>query len=190
MRRDRLKWNRRYQHETFADQPAAIVRTHARLAAVGRALDVACGNGRNACYLASLGFCVDAVDIALEGLRRFACRPAGIQRICADLDHFVIPPQRYSLIVNTRFLDRRLFPALQAGLAPGGVLIFESYCTAPAGGACGPHRPEHLLKPDELRRAFSRLRIIVYREHPSLQADAPAMKATLVAVRPALRTAG
>jgi SAM-dependent methyltransferase len=185
MRRDRLKWNRKYRREAFADQSAAIVRTYAHLAPVGRALDVACGNGRNACYLAGRGFAVDAVDIALEGLQRFACRPTGIQRICADLDDFVIPPGRYSLIVNTRFLDRRLFPALQAGLCPGGVLIFESYRTAPAGAAGGPHRPEHLLKPDELRRAFSRLRMVVYREQPSLHADAPAMKASLVAVRPA-----
>ena len=185
MRRDRLKWNRKYRSEAFADQPAAIVRSYAHMAPLGRALDVACGNGRNACYLAGRGYCVDAVDIAFEGLQRFACRPTGIQRICADLDDFVIPPGRYSLIVNTRFLDRRLFPALQSGLCPGGVLIFESYRTASAGAAGGPHRPEHLLKPDELRRAFSRLNIVVYREHPSLHADAPAMKASLVAVRPA-----
>ena len=74
MRRDRLKWNRKYRREAFADQPAAIVRTYAHLAPMGRALDVACGNGRNACYLAGRGFAVDAVDIALEGLQRFACR--------------------------------------------------------------------------------------------------------------------
>ncbi len=187
MRRDRLKWNRKYRREAFADQPAAIVRAYAHLAPVGRALDVACGNGRNACYLAGRGFAVDAVDVALEGLKRFACRPTKIQRICADLDDFIIPPGRYSLIVNTRFLDRRLFPALQAGLCPGGVLIFESYRAAPAGAPRGPHRPEHLLKPDELRRAFSRLRTIFYREHPSLEVDTPSMKASLVAVRPANR---
>lgn len=185
MLRDRIEWNRKYRCESFSGQPAAIVAHHAHRATVGRALDVACGNGRNACYLAGRGFSVDAVDIALEGLQRFACRPSRIQRICADLDDFIIPPERYSLIVNTRFLDRRLFPALQAGLCPGGVLIFESYRTAPEGAAGGPHRPEHLLKPDELRRAFGRLRIVVYREQPSLHADAPAMKATLVAVRPA-----
>ena len=184
MRRDRLKWNRKYRHEALADEPAGIVGAYAHLAPLGRALDVACGNGRNACYLAARGFTVDAVDIALEGLRRFACRSTRIQRICADLDDFVIPPEQYRLIVNTRFLDRRLFPKLQAGLRPGGVLIFESYRTSPAGVSDGPHRPEHLLKPGELRRAFERLRIVFYREQPSLQAGAPAMKASLVAVRP------
>jgi SAM-dependent methyltransferase len=184
MQRDRTKWNRKYRREAFADQPAAIVAQHAHRATVGRALDVACGNGRNACYLAGLGFSVDAVDIALEGLKRFVCQPVGIQRICADLDNFVIPPGRYRLIVNTRFLSRRLFPALQEGLCPGGLLLFESYRTEPAGAPCGRHRPEHLLRPDELRRAFSRLRFLDYREHSSLQADAPSMKASLVAVRP------
>ncbi|MBL0715970.1 MAG: methyltransferase domain-containing protein [Desulfosarcina sp.] len=181
---ERLQWNRKYRRETFAAHPSPIVETYARLAPVGRALDVACGNGRNACYLAGLGFAVDAVDIAVEGLNRFVCRHAGIHRICADLDLFDIPRGRYSLIVNIRYLNRRLFPALREGLCRGGLLIFESYRTEPAGTTSGPHRSEHLLRPDELRKAFSPLRIIAYQEHPSRQEDTPSMKASMVAIRP------
>ena len=48
----------------------------------------------------------------------------------------------------------------------------------------GPHRSEHLLRPDELRKAFSPLRIIVYQEPPSRQEDTPSMKASMVAIRP------
>ncbi len=185
MQQDRIEWNRRYRHETFSAQPASIVYAHARRTPAGRALDVACGNGRNACYLAGLGFVVDAVDIAVDGLNRFVCRPQGIRRICADLDHFVVPRGHYHLIVNIRYLNRRLLPALLDGLAPGGMLIFESYLKGSAKSVDGRHRADHLLEPGELPKVFSALDIIDYREHPSLQPDAPSMKASLVAVRPA-----
>ncbi len=184
MQNDRIEWNRRYRRETFSAQPATIVRAHARRAPAGRALDVACGNGRNACYLAGLGFSVDAVDIAAEGLSRFACRPQGIRRICADLDHFILPRECYNLIVNIRYLNRRLLPALQDGLAPGGMLIFESYLNAPVRATSGRHRADHLLEAGELRRAFGTLDIVDYREHPSLHPEAPPLKASLVALRP------
>ncbi len=184
MQQDRIEWDRRYRQETFSTRPAAIVRAHAHRAPEGMALDVACGNGRNACYLAFLGFIVDAVDIAVEGLDRFACRPRGIRRICADLDDFAVPKGRYSLIVNVRYLNRKLLPALGDGLAPGGMLIFENYLDAPVRGLCGRHRPGHLLKPGELRRVFSALDIVDYREHPDRQPETPPMKASLVALRP------
>ncbi len=184
MQRDRVDWNHRYRHEVFAHEPASILAAYAHRAPVGRALDVACGIGRNACYLAGLGFTVDAVDIALEGLDRFVCRPKGIQRICADLDHFILPRRHYSLIVNINYLNRRLLPALKAGLADGGMLIFESYLKGDAHSSALAHRAEHLLDPGELRQAFRGLKILDYREIPSLQPKAPAMKAALVAVRP------
>jgi SAM-dependent methyltransferase len=184
MQRDRIEWNHKYRRESFADRPASVLVTHAHRAPVGRALDVACGNGRNACYLAALGFQVDAVDIAEEGLRRFVCPPSGIQRICADLDQFAVPRGRYSLIVNIRYLNRRLLPGLLGGLAPGGMLIFESYLQAIESAVSGVHRREHLLAPNELRQAFGTLTILDYREHPSLQPEEPPLKATLVAIQP------
>jgi SAM-dependent methyltransferase len=184
MQADRIEWNHKYRQSAHPTQPASVLQAHARRASKGRALDVACGNGRNACYLAALGFSVDAVDIAEEGLNRFACPPAGIRRICADLDQFVVPPETYDLIVNIRYLNRRLFQALRDGLRPGGRLIFESYLADAARSPDGRHRPDHLLNPGELLRVFAGLQTIVYREHPSYQPDAPAMRATLVAVRP------
>ena len=184
MQRDRIDWNHRYRREVFAPEPASIITTYAHQAPVGRALDVACGNGRNACYLAGLGFTVDAVDIAEEGLRRFVCRPRGIQRICADLDQFTVPRGRYSLIVNIRYLNRRLLPVLKAGLAPAGMLIFESYLKASDSDAAGDQLAEHLLEADEMRQEYGALTIRYYSAHPSLQPEAPPMKASLVAIRP------
>ncbi len=184
MQRDRIEWDRKYRCEAFDHRPATILKTHAHRAPMGRALDVACGNGRNACYLAGLGFTVDAVDIAVEGLGRFVCRPDGIQRICADLDHFILPRRHYHLIVNINYLNRRLLPALEAGLAAGGMLIFESYLKEDGRPSSGAHRAEHLLNPGELRQVFRGLKILDYREIPSLQPKAPALKASLVATLP------
>jgi len=181
---DRDKWNRRYREQRFPTEPARVVREFYHHARVGRALDIACGNGRNACFLAAQGFEVDAVDISEEGLRRFACQTSGINRICQDLATFSIHPRRYQLILNTRFLMRPLFPALQEGLCPGGVLLFETYLQeepVPAGKSFGRH---HLLRGGELRHAFPALQTLAYAEGPSRLKDAPARKASLIAVRP------
>ena len=180
---DRDKWNRKYRDKSFPSLPSAIVRKHYHQAKIGRALDLACGNGRNACFLAACGFQVDAVDISEEGLGRFVCRSPMISRICQDLDTFVIPPETYDLIINTRFLERCLFPALQQGLRPGGVLIFESYLRPPDPGNHQFSR-NHLLEAGELQHAFPALQTICYQEGDSRRSDAPPGKASLVTMRP------
>jgi SAM-dependent methyltransferase len=181
---DREKWDRKYRERNFSPEPSRIVREFYIRAPKGRALDLACGNGRNACFLAKHGFEVDAVDISEVGLRRFICRSPAINRICQDLDTFVIRPGRYQLIVNTRFLKRNLFAALQAGLAPGGVLIFETYLMEDDPEAPLRFSPEHLLRDGELRHAFPALQTMVYRETASRRQDAPARTASLIALRP------
>jgi len=183
MKADREKWNRKYREQVFPVSPSRIVREFHHHAKAGRALDLACGNGRNACFLSSRGFAVDAVDIAEEGLRRFACRPANINRICQDLDTFPIPAGRYQIIVNTRYLLRSLFPAIHNGLSTGGILIFESYLQELAPAGTRRFGRDHLLRESELCHAFPGLETIAYREGPSRQRDAPSRKASLVAIR-------
>jgi len=184
MASDRDKWNCKYREEHFPTQPSRIVREFYHHARAGRALDLACGNGRNACFLADHGFEVDAVDIAEEGLQRFVCRSSAINRICQDLGSYRIPPRRYQLIVNTRFLLRRLYPALQEGLLPGGVLIFETYLQEASVTAGRKFGRNHLLRDNELRHAFPALQTLAYREGPSRHKDAPTRKASLIAVCP------
>lgn len=186
MTTDRDKWNRNYRERRYPASPSEIVREFYHRAPVGRALDLACGNGRNTCFLVAQGFEVDAVDISEEGLRRFVCRSPAINRICQDVEFFAIQPHRYQLIINTRFLMRRLFSALQEGLGPGGVLIFETYLQdeqARPGRKFGRH---HLLRNNELRHAFPALHTLAYREGASYHKDTPARKASLVAACPSL----
>jgi SAM-dependent methyltransferase len=126
------------------------------LASVGKALDIACGNGRNSLFLAEKGFRVDAVDISTIATDRLKAHNAKIDVICTDLDTWDCPPNHYELIINIRFLDRRLFHPIQAGLKSGGLLIFESFSDREAGTYC--------LKHNELPQALPSLTVVHYAE--------------------------
>lgn len=153
------------------------------LAPPGRALDIAAGLGKNAVYLARQGFAVEAVDISDAALARYAGAHAKLSCACADLDIFDIRPDRYSLILNIRFLQRRLFPQIIEGLIPGGILIFETWIRHPENPALGPVCPDYLLNKNELLHAFLPLRILYYRESPRIEGGRPALMASLVGVK-------
>ncbi|MFZ7126346.1 MAG: class I SAM-dependent methyltransferase [Desulfobacterales bacterium] len=180
----RQKWNRKYREGGFPTEPSRLVADFSALATGYRALDVAAGSGRHSLWLAERGFRVDAVDISETGLRMMGDGQGRIQRICADLDDYTIRPASYDLIVNVRFLDRRMFPDLREGLRPGGVLIFESFLEGPEGSAGGKFRREFLLRPNELLHAFLPLRVIHYgeREEES-DGGSPSRTASLVGIR-------
>jgi SAM-dependent methyltransferase len=172
MRRDRLKWNEKYQNQHCSDEPAAIVKQFAGLAGGKNALDIAAGNGRNSLFLARQGFVVDAVDIADVGLAQFAGKHPGIHTICADLD-----------IVNIKYLNQRLFPFIQEGLVPGGVLIFETFLGSPNRAKNQPKCREYLLRKNELVQAFSSLKIILYKEAEGTDHDEAVCLASLVGIK-------
>jgi SAM-dependent methyltransferase len=117
--------------EERAAAPSRLLVEHRHLLPAGRALDVACGDGRNALWLARQGFAVDAVDVAFAGLARLAAaaRREGlvVRPIQADLEQFPLPSERYAVVVNCRYLQRTLFPALRGAVQPGGVIVFETF---------------------------------------------------------------
>ena len=183
MHPDRLKWNRKHQLTGPDTRPSESVVRHCRLAAPGRALDIAAGNGRNALFLADRDFAVDAVDISDVGLRLFAGRHANVAAICADLETYDIAANRYALIININYLNRRLFPFIQDALVPGGVLIFETFLHSPGFQPRKPFCPNHLLKPGELILSFPDLKTLVSRESTAPAAGDPFPSALLVAVK-------
>jgi tellurite methyltransferase len=183
MRQDRLKWNEKYQNQNYPDEPAAIVRQYFNLAAGKNALDIAAGNGRNALFLARQGFVVDAVDIADAGLAKFAGKHPGVHPICADLDDFDIPANRYDLIVNIKYLNRRLFPYIREGLTKDGVLIFETFLASPDPANEQPISRDYLLQENELLHAFASLKIVLYQEADETDHDETAHLASLVGIK-------
>ena len=135
----------------------------------GRALDIACGQGRNAFYLAQLGFEVDAVDlsdVAIDWVQKAAvCRNATINPIHLDLEAEPLPSHEYQIIVCFNYLQRSLFPRIPQLLAPNGLLIFETFhCAHLDLPGNSRMRREYLLEDNELLNAFTGLRILYYRE--------------------------
>ena len=138
----------------------------------GRVLDVACGRGRNALWLAEEGFQVHAVDRArdaLDALRRSARRSAvAVQTSEMDLEADVVDlgDGAYDAAVVFRFLHRPLFPALRRALRPGGLLVYETF-TAGQETRGHPHNPRFHLQPGELVRLVAPLEVLREREGDS-----------------------
>ena len=131
----------------------------------GRVLDVASGSGRHARWLAGRGHPVDALDRDAEALTALAGVPFVTTR-CADIENGAWPCARgiYSAVVVTNYLHRPLFPDLLAALAPGGVLIYETF--AAGNERYGkPSNPAFLLQPGELLEIVRGcLRVIAYED--------------------------
>lgn len=169
---DRDKWNERHRDGYAAHgQPSAVLKQWIDRIPRGRALDLACGSGRNALFLAAHGFEVDAVDIsdaALDiGRRRAREAGLGVNWIEQDLDE---PPAEspdgangYTLLLVVRFVDLPLIRKLTDKLAPGGMLVSEQHIVTDAAVG-GPSDPAFRLQPGALREAAEGLRVLSYEE--------------------------
>lgn len=149
----------------------------------GHVLDLACGDGRHTRFLAGRGHRVTAVDIDVSGLADLAGEPR-VEVMQADLESGEWPfqPASFAGIVITNYLHRPHFPLLAAALAPGGLLIIETF--AAGNERFGrPRNPDFLLAPGELLAAFSTtLQVIAY-EHGIEHAPRPAVRQRLAAIR-------
>jgi 2-polyprenyl-3-methyl-5-hydroxy-6-metoxy-1,4-benzoquinol methylase len=183
MKQDRIKWNEKYRTESYPTEVASVVNKFYHLAPGKKVLDIAAGNGRNSVFLAQKGFLVDAVDISEVALTEFASRFPNINVICADLDQFEIATGHYDLILNVKFLNRRLFPYIQEGLKPGGLVIFHTLLGSKSDKRTPEHCRDYLLQANELLHAFLAMQVIYYREGEDPEMKNSDEMATLVAVR-------
>jgi SAM-dependent methyltransferase len=161
-------WDAHYSEPDHVDlTPEPLLVEAADLLRPGRALDLACGPGRNALHLARLGWQVTAVDssaVAIGLLRRHA---GGLAVDCAlaDLERggFYIAPEGYHLICDFFYLQRNLFPQIRAGVGPGGVFAgaIHLFDDAPATRPCNP---DFRMHPGELRALFDGWKVLFYSE--------------------------
>jgi len=189
MSTDRQRWEAKYQTKA-ADAirpPSGFLVEHLDQLPRGRALDVACGDGRHAIHLARHGYAVDAIDIALSGLRRarevLRRERLSVNLIQADLEDCPLPRDRYSVVINIRYLQRNLLPALKHALRDGGVIVFETFL-ADQASISRPSNPAFLLDRGELRRAFQDFDILFYEEGLFDSEGGQAFLARLLARRP------
>jgi SAM-dependent methyltransferase len=144
-------WVRRWSH---------LVPVH------GTVLDVACGHGRHMKWFSGRGYTTTGVDRSSEAID--AARQLG-EAILADIENAPWPlmqgdqPRTFDAVVVTNYLWRPLLHTIAQSVAPGGVLIYETF--AAGNETVGkPSRPDFLLQPGELLRAFDTLRIVAFEE--------------------------
>jgi SAM-dependent methyltransferase len=161
------------------------VQRHAgRIAPASSVLDLACGNGRHARYLAALGHRVTATDIDLSGVSDLA-GDNRLELVGHDLENAPWPftNRQFSGIIVTNYRHRSLYPHLVTALAGGGVLIYDTFAIGNErfGRPCNP---AFLLSPGELLTAFAAdLHIVAY-DHGYVKNPRPAVRQRLCALRP------
>ena len=149
-------------------KPAQFLVENVELLPRGRALDVAMGTGRNAIYLAKMGFDVEGVDISPEAVDS-ALRAARKARVTiktqvANLEvgyHF--EKGAFDVIICFNYLQRSLIPQIKDGLRKGGMVVYETFIVDQVQFG-KPRNPDYLLKHNELLDMFRDLRCLRYRE--------------------------
>ena len=166
---EQLEWERRYQEGGYRPRtgPSPHLVQFIEQLPRGRALDVACGTGRNALLLAEHGYQVDAIDVSEEALRQAdeLAQKQGLQVhwIRADLDSELFPAGVYQAVTCSFYFNRSFIPRLKQAVAEGGYLLFEQHLRTSLPVA-GPRNQEWRLEPNELLRLFHDFRIVYYEE--------------------------
>ena len=182
------RWNERYRAgEQVFDTPSPLVVRFTGELAPGSALDIAAGPGRNALYLAELGWSVFAVDgsevaIALL-LARARVREITIDARAADLEggQIEMPVEAFDLVLSCYYFQRSLIPRMKAALRPGGLLIAIAHIS----DADQPRGTPVRTFPSELRTLFDGWSVLHYREGEPGESCHRHPVAELVARKPA-----
>ena len=146
-------WDTRHREVLNKPQACAVLRQHSdHLPQRGQALDLACGRGGNALWLARRGLTVHAWDYSETGIQ-YLCAEAEKHHLTiqAEVRDVVLEPpeaEQFDLLVVSHFLDRSLMPVLLAAVRPGGLLYYQTFLVGHSGP--GPRNPDFLLRPGEL----------------------------------------
>jgi SAM-dependent methyltransferase len=168
-RSDTEKWNAKHRagdHDRV--EPARVLSDYSHLLPrQGQALDLACGTGANALFLARRGLKTSAWDISAEAISILRTRAIDNNlilegRVC-DVTDTVIPAQSFDVIIVSYFLERSLFPALINALKVNGLLFYQTW-TRERSSDRGPHNENFRLDANELLHLCHDLHIVLYRE--------------------------
>ncbi len=173
-RADREKWDERYRAGAFAERPhpSALLEDWIERLPGGRALDLACGAGRNSLFLARNGFEVTGIDISTAGLERArnSAFDAGLQIDWRqqDLDDGPKAQGKFNVICLFRYLNRHLIRRLPDLLAPEGILLVEEHLRVDGNAQevplAGPSNPAFLAAPGELPALLAGMEVLLQEE--------------------------
>jgi len=165
------RWNRRYKEKLQTEQtPAFVLQSNqSLLSGNGKALDLACGLGGNAIFLAQHGYQVTALDYSEVALNKLSACAAGnnlsIETCLSDLENDEFISQSFDVIVASYYLQRDLFPKIFSALKPGGLLFYQTFSGSPVKDT-GPQNILFRLRRGELLSMCSNHTILFYREDP------------------------
>lgn len=148
------------------EPPSAWVKRWSHLVkAQGRVLDVACGHGRHAWWFYGLNHTLTLVDRTQPAIDSIAIPVQACDKVVADIENGPWPfaGRQFDAVVVTNYLWRPLMPTLLASLAPGGVLIYETF-TSGNETVGKPSRPDFLLRPGELLQICKDLRVVAFED--------------------------
>ena len=129
----------------------------------GNAIDVACGLGGNALFLAERGFNTTAIDISSVAIESIRDRQHPlIDARCESVDSTALDKSLLDVIVVSNYLDRGICDALVNAIAPGGLLFYQTFVQDKANPEVGPQNPDYLLSSNELPALFSDLTVLVF----------------------------
>ena len=165
---DIIKWDAKYRSSeaiVSIEPEQELLEYDSILPQSGQALDLACGLGKNALFLAQRGFDVTAIDGSDQGLDKLldSARVHGlahkIKTRQADLDQYRLEVSYFDLILVVRYLNLDLFAAIESALKPGGILIYKTFNRNILKQRPG-FNPAYTIETAVLKGAFPSLEII------------------------------
>lgn len=178
-----LKWDARFRNEecVLGTEPSKYLMDNIErikdLVPGKKALDIACGEGRNSIFLSRHGFDVTGLDISEAGLRKASDwmkrEGLNIDFRLADLEYYDFSG-RYDLIINFNFLLRDLIPKALATLSPKGIFVFDTLVDSPYVPTT--HKKEYLLQPGEHIRIFNGFAGTIIHPEERLRDEMPTAK--------------
>jgi len=168
------KWNEIYAAEHQIDseletKAANVLQDHAYLLpSSGLALDLACGLGGNAMFLAKCGLSTHAWDISAIAIERVQahCQRENISITTEvrDIEQYPPVPSSFDVICVSYYLERTLTQDIIAALKPKGLLFYQTFINEKVSDL-GPSNPQYRLQQNELLALFSSLHVLAYQEH-------------------------
>jgi len=188
---DKQKWDAKYIKKPGLLKlrvAGETIQKHIKNGSGSKALDIACGAGKNSIYLAQNGFEVDALDIAkiaLDSLNSHAKEKNLsdlINTTLIDLDDYTPPPDTYNLAIMSNYLDRDFIEKTKQSLKSDGIFIVETYMVDDENEKTKSD-PINLLKVDELKEIFSSYEILFYDEYKNEDYEIYKMKKQVIVAK-------
>ncbi|MET0543394.1 MAG: class I SAM-dependent methyltransferase [Variovorax sp.] len=153
----------------LSEPSAWVVRWSHLVPPGGSVLDVACGSGRHMAWFAGRGHAATGVDRSQEATDS-AARFGDVLRADIEVGPWPFAGQAFDAVVVTNYLWRARLSDIVSAVAPGGVLLYETF--AAGNEKFGkPSRPDFLLRPGELLAASAGLRVIAYEDGQLAEPD-------------------